>query len=33
MVNNRETFAPPSHGGGHEFESRRVHSEKVLFCR
>jgi hypothetical protein len=25
--------APPSHGGGHEFESRRVHSEKVLFCR
>jgi hypothetical protein len=22
--------APPSHGGGHEFESRRVHSQKLL---
>src|ERR671917_475497 len=25
--------APPSHGGGHEFESRRVHSEIPLFTR
>jgi hypothetical protein len=25
--------APPSHGGGHEFESRRVHSENPGFAR
>src|ERR687895_1974785 len=25
--------APPSHGGGHEFESRRVHSLFVAICR
>src|SRR5918997_2410652 len=25
--------APPSHGGGHEFESRRVHSENPLRTR
>jgi hypothetical protein len=24
--NLQKTIAPPSHGGGHEFESRRVHS-------
>jgi len=30
MTNHRETFALPSQGGGHEFESRRVHSEKPL---
>ncbi len=32
-TNNHETLKPLSHGGGHEFESRRVHSEKFLFCR
>ncbi len=25
--------APPSHGGGHEFESRRVHPKNLLICR
>ena len=29
--NLRKTISPPSHGGGHEFESCRVLSEKRQF--
>ena len=25
----QQTIAPPSHGGGHEFESRRVHQRNT----
>jgi hypothetical protein len=32
-ANNRELLMLPSHGRGHEFESRRVHSVKLLVCR
>jgi hypothetical protein len=31
-VNNRETFAPPLHGGGQGFESPRLHSEMCGFA-
>jgi hypothetical protein len=32
-TNDDESLKPPSHGGGHEFESRRVHFIFVPICR
>src|SRR3712207_4145877 len=32
LLNPSELLDPPSHGGGHEFESRRVHSQSVGFA-
>jgi hypothetical protein len=32
-ANSSESLKRPSHGGGHEFESRRVHSKKMAILQ
>jgi hypothetical protein len=33
LANNYDVVDPPSHGRGHEFESRRVNSQNLIYKR